>query len=161
MDRVGVTAFVALGSNLGDREAHLHGALAALGSIHGTRVAACSSFHETVPVGPPGQGPYLNAAAELWTTRTARELLGAFHDIEQAHGRDRAREARWGARTLDLDLLLYADQIIGEQGLIVPHPRMHERRFVLEPLAEIAPDAVHPVLAQTVTRMLDSLRRRR
>ena len=161
MDRAVVVAFVALGSNVGDREAHLRAAIDALGALPGTRVAACSSLHETDPIGPQPQGPYLNAVAELWTTLEPRTLLAALQSIERDRGRQRAAEARWGPRTLDLDLLLYGQDIIAEEGLIVPHPRMHERRFVLEPLVEIAPDALHPVLDQPAARLLDSLRRRR
>jgi 2-amino-4-hydroxy-6-hydroxymethyldihydropteridine diphosphokinase len=104
-----------------------------------------STVHETDPVGPPGQGPYLNAVAELATSLSARQLLATLLDIERARGRDRAAEVRFGPRTLDLDLLAWGPATPGGRsidvpGLQVPHPRMHERRFVLDPLAEIAPE---------------------
>lgn len=140
-----VAAFVALGSNLGDRAAHLEHALAALAALPSTRVVATSSVRETDPVGPPGQGPYLNAVAELRTALAPRALLAALLAVERERGRDRSREVRFGPRTLDLDLLAWGPATPGGRsidvpGLQVPHPRMHERRFVLDPLAEIAPE---------------------
>jgi len=102
------------------------------------------------------QGPYLNAAALIETSLSPRELLGQLLRIERAAGRDRAKEQRWGPRTLDLDLIFFADRIISEPDLKVPHPLMHERMFVLEPLAEIAPRAVHPVLNRTVIELRDA-----
>jgi 2-amino-4-hydroxy-6-hydroxymethyldihydropteridine diphosphokinase len=139
-----VAAFVALGSNLGDRAAHLEHALAALAALPATRVVATSSVRETDPVGPPGQGPYLNAVAELRTALAPRALLAALLAVERERGRDRSREVRFGPRTLDLDLLCWGTAVPGGDrldapGLTVPHPRMHERAFVLEPLAELAP----------------------
>lgn len=134
MDAVG-GIFIGLGSNLGDRAAHLSGALRDL-AVAGIRVLQCSSFHETAPVGgPENQGPYLNAVAEVDTTLSPAELLDRLHVIEARHGR--VRRERWGARTLDLDLLLYRTRTIDEPGLIVPHPRMWQRSFVMSPLAEI------------------------
>jgi 2-amino-4-hydroxy-6-hydroxymethyldihydropteridine diphosphokinase len=128
--------YIGLGSNLGDRAANLQAALAALEEHGDIRVLRCSSMHETAPVGgPPGQGPYLNAAAELATDLSAPELLARLLSIEQRLGR--VRTVRGGPRTLDLDLLLYRDQVIDEPGLSVPHPRMWERDFVLRPLAEL------------------------
>ncbi|MBX3406319.1 MAG: 2-amino-4-hydroxy-6-hydroxymethyldihydropteridine diphosphokinase [Phycisphaeraceae bacterium] len=158
-------AAIAIGSNLGDRAAHIAGAVAALAALPGTVILCRSEAIVTAPVGLPGGadpgGPYLNAAALLRTTLTPRELLSRLHAIERAAGRDRAAEiGRWGPRTLDLDLLLYDGQVIDEPGLRIPHPRMHERAFVLEPLAQIAPEFVVPTLGRTVAALLAALRER-
>lgn len=131
-------AYLGLGSNLGDREAMLRAAIAALDATPDVRVTAVSSLYETPPWGPVPQGPYLNACVALDTTLSPRELLTLCLAIERDHGRERA--IRWGPRTLDIDVLLYGDEAIDEEGLIVPHPRMTERAFVLVPLAEIAPE---------------------
>jgi 2-amino-4-hydroxy-6-hydroxymethyldihydropteridine diphosphokinase len=134
-------AFVGLGSNLGDREATLRRAIELLGTR--AQVVAISSFRETEPWGLEEQPAFLNAAAELETDLAPRELLGALLDVERSLGRSR-EGPRWGPRTIDLDLLVYADQAIDEPGLTVPHPHLHERRFVLEPLAELDPGLVVP-----------------
>lgn len=149
-------ACIALGSNLGDREATIRAALDALDGHDSVRVLAVSSRYETAPVGPCDQPRFINAAAAIETTLTARGLLDLMLEIERRHGRDRGHETRWGPRTLDLDLLLFDDAIIDEDGLTVPHPRMAERLFVLEPLCEIAPEAVHPVTGLTVREMLEN-----
>src|SRR6058998_3410078 len=121
-----VTAYIALGSNLGDREKNLDRAVEVLRNWPGITVTKVSSYHETDPVGGPlGQGRYLNAAAELQTDLTAAELLRVLLDVEQSLGRVRTEPS--GPRTIDLDLLLYGDLVWKEAGLIVPHPRMHER----------------------------------
>jgi 2-amino-4-hydroxy-6-hydroxymethyldihydropteridine diphosphokinase len=158
-----VTAYIALGSNLGDRAANLQQGLAVLAGHGGIRVVRVSSFHETDPVGgPPGQGRYLNGAAELETTLSAPDLLRALLNVEEKLGRVR-REVD-GPRTLDLDLLLYGQEIVNlkrqDLDLCVPHPRLHERLFVLEPLAEIATGMVHPVLLRTIAELLRDLRAR-
>ena len=151
------TAYIALGSNLGDRQAYLARALEALRQTPGIAVTRVSAFHETAPVGgPPGQPNYLNGAAEVVTDLEPRALLQTLLAIEADLGR--VRREPLGPRTLDLDLLLYGDRIIHEPDLIVPHPRMHERTFVLQPLAEIAPQAVHPGLGATVAELLRQLR---
>jgi 2-amino-4-hydroxy-6-hydroxymethyldihydropteridine diphosphokinase len=129
------TAYVGLGSNLGDREAMLGRALQLLAD--GVDVHAVSSFRETEPVGVVDQPRFLNAAARIETNLSARELLDVLLAIERALGRERRQ--RWGPRTIDLDLLIYGDESIDQPGLTVPHPRLHERRFVLEPLAELNP----------------------
>ncbi len=146
------TAYIALGSNLGDRREYLERALQALRQSAGIVVTRVSPVYETEPVGgPAGQGRYLNAAAELTTDLGARQLMAALLAIEQGLGRVRAE--RDGPRTIDLDLLLYDQQVIDEPGLKVPHPRLHERSFVLRPLADIAPYAVHPVIGKTIAEL--------
>ncbi len=147
-----VVAFVALGSNLGDRAKHLRAALRGLSVHPAVRVCAVSSLYETDPVGPPPQGPYFNLVAELRTRLAPEALLALFHDLEAAEGRERGA-ARNRARTLDLDLLLYGERQLTSPRLVVPHPRLHERAFVLEPLAEIAPDWVHPVLGVSLAEL--------
>ena len=151
-----VTAYLGLGSNLGDREGNIRRALELLAAHPETRVVRVSSFHETEPVGPPGQGMYMNAAAAVTTRLTAEGLLVLCQEIEEALGR--VRTVKWGPRTIDLDILLFGESVIDTGRLKVPHPLMHERRFVLEPLSEVAPDLVHPVLGMTVREMLDRCR---
>jgi 2-amino-4-hydroxy-6-hydroxymethyldihydropteridine diphosphokinase len=132
-------AFVGLGANLGDREGTIRAALAALDAEDGIEVVAVSTLRETEPVGVGPQPLFLNGAAELGTTLSARELLDRLLETERRFGRVRVA-GEHDPRTLDLDLLLYGDEEIDEPGLTIPHPRLHERRFVLEPLAELDPD---------------------
>jgi 2-amino-4-hydroxy-6-hydroxymethyldihydropteridine diphosphokinase len=134
-------AFVGLGSNVGDRETTLERALDLLRKR--VEVRAVSSVRETEPWGYVDQPPFLNAAAEIETELAPRELLDVLLDVEHALGRTRDGP-RYGPRTIDLDLLLYDDEVVDEPGLTVPHPRLHERRFVLEPLAELDPGLVVP-----------------
>jgi len=131
------TAFVGIGSNLGEREINLGRALELLSAEDGIEVSAVSEIRETEPVGPVEQGPFLNGAARLETSLAPRELLERLLAVENRLGR--VRTERWGPRTIDLDLLLYGNERIDEAGLTVPHPRLHERRFVLEPLADLDP----------------------
>jgi 2-amino-4-hydroxy-6-hydroxymethyldihydropteridine diphosphokinase len=144
-----------LGSNLGDRRAHLDAAVERLRALG--EMLAVSPMIETPALLAPGdatpQPAYLNAAAALETKLEPQALLEALRAIERAEGRP-AERAKWQARTLDLDILLWGDQVIDTVALVVPHPQMHLRRFVLEPLAAIAPEAVHPVLHLSVRELL-------
>jgi 2-amino-4-hydroxy-6-hydroxymethyldihydropteridine diphosphokinase len=139
----GKSAYVGLGSNLGDREGTIRAALERLGEADGVRVVKVSSVRETDPVGFLDQPPFLNAAVELETTLSPQDLLTALLEVERELGRTRDGP-RFGPRTIDLDLLVYGDAVVDEPGLTVPHPRLHERRFALEPLAELAPGLVVP-----------------
>lgn len=135
-------AFVALGANLGSATAQIHSAVRALGALPGTRVMRCSSLYRTAPVGTMPQPDFMNAVCAVETTLEAEALMQALLDIERQHGR--VRDVPGGPRSLDLDLLLYADQHLDTPGLTLPHPRLHARAFVLYPLQEIAPDLVIP-----------------
>ena len=151
-------AWIALGSNLGTREQTLGLAVAALRKEKSIRVGKISPWIATLPVGgPSGQQRYLNGAAALRTSLSARELLDVLLRIEQELGRDRSSSERNLPRPIDLDVLLYDDAIINDPGLIVPHPRMHEREFVLLPLAAIAPKVMHPILKKTIAELLSAL----
>jgi 2-amino-4-hydroxy-6-hydroxymethyldihydropteridine diphosphokinase len=150
-------AYVALGSNLGNPAGNVILAASEMNTIPGVRVIATSRLYTTAPVGVKNQPDFVNAAAVLEVECTARELLEGLLAIEKRYGRDRQSEQRWGPRTLDLDLLLFCEQMIDEPGLTVPHPRMRERRFVLQPLADLAPTVVPPGWDMDVTRALESL----
>jgi len=151
-----VTTYIALGANLGDRAQNLRDALKQLDAISAVRVVAVSSFLENPAVGGPADSPpFLNAAAEVSTMLSAANLLERLLQIERALGRE--RREKWGPRTIDLDLLLYGNEVIDTQDLIVPHPRLHERRFVLQPLAEIAPNLLVPGVNRTVSELLRAL----
>lgn len=144
------TAYIALGSNMGDRRAMIERAIAMLDGSDGIDVQCVSTVVETEPIGTSGQSRYLNAAIHVETSLDACALLDRCLAIESELGRDRSRTERWGPRTIDLDLLLFGECCIDEPGLKVPHPHLHERGFVLQPLAEIASDTVHPVLGVTI-----------
>lgn len=137
-------AYVALGANLGDRERTIGRALALLAADPDVEVVAVSSLRETDPVGFSDQPRFLNGAAALETELSPRELLRRLLEVERALGRVRGERPRFGPRPIDLDLLLYGDREVEEPGLTVPHPRLTERRFVLEPLAELDPDLSLP-----------------
>ncbi len=150
-------AYIALGSNLGDRELNLLRAVAEVGRLPECRVTALSSFYETSPVGNVKQEPFYNAVLKLSTGLPPRTLLTHLLRIETDCFK-RTRTVLHGPRRMDLDLLLYGTEIISEEDLIVPHPRIAERRFVLQPLCEIAPQLTHPVSGITVRELLATLR---
>jgi 2-amino-4-hydroxy-6-hydroxymethyldihydropteridine diphosphokinase len=150
---VGETAYLSLGSNLGDRAANLREALAQLDGAG--RLLAVSAFYETQPVDVPDQPWFLNCVAAIETDKTPRELLQLALRVEAAMGRIRMREK--GARKIDIDIVLFGDWVVDEPGLHIPHPAMHQRRFVLEPLVEIAPEARHPALGKTTQELLAAL----
>ena len=153
----GCVAYVGLGSNVGERAATLIRAARMLDEVPGVEVRRLSRLIETAPVGGPEDQPaYLNGAVAVETTLGPHELLGVLQQIEQALGRERSREERWGPRTCDLDLLLMGETAVDEDGLTIPHPRMHERLFVLRPLCQIAPDAMHATLGRTVRELLSA-----
>ncbi len=148
--------FVALGSNLCDREGHLEEALRALASSAGIELLAVSPVYETAPVGLPPQGHYLNAVVRLRTSLAPRALLERQLEIEACAGRERGE--RDAARTLDVDLLLLGARVVDEPGLVVPHPGMFERAFVLEPLCDLAPEICHPTLCLTIEELVRRVR---
>jgi 2-amino-4-hydroxy-6-hydroxymethyldihydropteridine diphosphokinase len=152
------TAYIALGSNLGDREQTLRSAVAALRQLGS--VDAVSSFYETAPVGMLQQPDFLNAVVELRTALAPNELMTALLRIEQQHGRDRSASVPKGPRTLDLDLLSYGDVVTETPTLTLPHPSLAERWFVLEPLMEVAPQWRHPVSRKSAAILLSELSQR-
>ena len=151
-----MSVYVALGSNLGDRAATLDAAVRAMGELPGVRVRRRSSTHVTRAMLPPedprAQPDYFNAVVELETQLAPRALLQALKQLEVRLGRMQA--TRWAAREIDLDLLLWDDAVVNEPDFQVPHPGLATRRFVLAPLAELAPDLMHPVLRQTIEALL-------
>ena len=151
-----MTAYIALGSNLGDRELFLGKALGALEEMPDLRVGLVARVLENPAVGgPPDSPPFLNTVAEIQTSLGPKALLEQLLKVEQLLGRE--RREKWGPRTIDLDLLIHGDSIVQSEDLILPHPRLHERRFVLQPLAEIAPVLIVPGLGKTVSELLAAL----
>ena len=145
--------YLSLGSNVGDRRRNLETAIAALAALGS--VVVQSAFYETEPVEFTAQPWFLNCALVLETTKMPRQLLQALLDLERKMGRRRTLQK--GPRTIDIDILLFGNSIVEADGLTIPHPALHQRRFVLEPLAEIAPGLLHPVLKKTVRELRDAL----
>jgi 2-amino-4-hydroxy-6-hydroxymethyldihydropteridine diphosphokinase len=145
--------YLSLGANVGDRAANLNAAIDRMGALG--KVTAVSSFYETEPVELTAQPWFLNCALELETEKMPRQLLAGILKIEKEMGRRRVQKK--GPRTLDIDILLFGNSIVKGKGLTIPHPAMHQRRFVLEPLAEIAPEVRHPVFKRTVRELNDAL----
>jgi len=149
-------AYIGLGANLGERKANILAAADLLRRVPGVGDVTLSSLYETEPVGGPAeQRAYLNAAARVETDLSPSALLAVLLEIEARLGRQRAE--KWGPRTIDLDILLFDDEVIATPELTIPHPLMHERRFVLEPLAEIAPDVIYPLRNMTIRQLLERL----
>ena len=146
---------IALGSNMGDREGYLNGAVEKLNAVRGCRVKKVSDFIETPPYGVTDQADFLNGCLEMETLMYPHELLDELHRIEKEAGRERM--IRWGPRTLDLDIIFYDDMILQDDDLCIPHVEMHKREFVLKPLCGIAPYKRHPVTGKTVKEMLDEV----
>lgn len=151
-----VTAYICAGSNLGDKTANCRRGIDAVVRLTGNRLIRLSPFYRTEPVDYTDQDWFVNVMAKIATTRTPRSLLRELKGIEAAAGR-RAGGIRFGPRVLDLDIIFYGDRIICEDGLEVPHPRMHKRHFVLKPICDIDPAIVHPVCNRTVQALLEDL----
>ena len=149
------SVYIGFGSNIGDRLAHIQNAIHALSKTEGITLQKISSVYKTDPVGYEAQAHFLNGVAAIQTDLPPLSLLHALKDIETAIGRK--HRIRWGPREIDLDILICGDLCLQTEKLVIPHPEMHLRRFVLVPLAEIAPDVVHPVFQETVHTLLDSL----
>lgn len=152
--------YLGLGANLGKRIKTLEEAVKRLERHPGISVLKKSPYYETEPQGGPPQPRFINAVLSVETSLSPRELLGVVQGVEKALGRQRnaGNEERWGPRTIDIDILLYDNRIVEDEDLKIPHPMMHERRFVLEPLSDISPEFVHPVLKKAVSRLLEDVK---
>ena len=147
--------YLGLGSNLGDRQAMLRAAIDAIAKLPGTAVTAESPIYETPPMGPQDQGAYCNMAAKIATPLAPSTLIAELQAIEMQLGRPAPEHRQhWGPREIDIDVLLYGEEVIDAPSLTVPHPGMHERWFVLKPLADIAPELIHPVLGRPISALL-------
>ncbi|MBM4314570.1 MAG: 2-amino-4-hydroxy-6-hydroxymethyldihydropteridine diphosphokinase [Deltaproteobacteria bacterium] len=151
----GVIAFIGIGANMGNPAAACREALIRLGEIPGVRLMRASPLYRTEPVGPQEQAWFINAVAEIRTDLSPRMLFSALKETEQRMGR--VAGTKWGPRVIDLDLLLYGQEVLREEGLVIPHPELHRRRFVLVPLAGLASYAIHPAFGVTVGGLLDRL----
>lgn len=151
--------YIAIGSNVGDRQRHIHAAVAGLSKLPSTRYLAISPIYETAPVGPVLQGMFFNAVAKVETTLTPQALLVGLKAIEKSRGRQEVgQRIHWGPRELDLDILFYGQETLKIDGLNIPHARLRERLFVLQPLVDLTPNLVDPVTGRTVTELLNDLR---
>ena len=148
-------AYIGFGSNIGDRLSYIRSAITALSEIEGITLQKISSLYETAPVGNEAQDDFLNGVISIRTHHSPHTLLYTLKQIETNIGRE--HRIRWGPREIDMDILIYGDLCVDTQNLTVPHPEMHLRRFVLAPLAEIAPDLVHPILHETIQTLLERL----
>jgi len=155
-ERYPVIAYIGLGANLGEPRRQLEEALRLLAQAEEVEVVKVSTFYLNPPLGPPEQPWYVNAVAQVRTRLAPEELLRVLRRVEEALGR--VRGERWGPRLLDLDLLLYGGEVLSAGELVVPHPELHRRAFVLVPLAEIAPEAYHPVLQKTAAELVAELK---
>lgn len=150
-----IPVYVGLGSNMGNREGNLRTACKHIRATQGIQPVSCSLFYETAPVGGPRQPMFLNAVLGINTLLSPHQLLERFQHIEALMGR--IRTVKWGPRIIDIDILLYGDEIVDDDRLTIPHPLMHTRLFVLEPLVEIAPDVVHPGSQKTIFQLYKEL----
>ncbi len=148
-------AYIGIGSNLGDKLYNCRFSIDKINQLPGCHVTACSALFKTEPEGVTGQDWYANCVAQVTTTQSPSQLLKGLMGIESDMGR--IRKKRWEARIIDLDILLFGQEIIEYNNLIIPHPLLHKRRFVLEPLVQLAPDLVHPVLRLTISQLLSKL----
>lgn len=150
---MGEIAYIGIGSNLGDPLGNCLKAIQLLDEMQGCHIKGRSGFYRTEPVGVKGQGWFVNAVISLKTGRSSQHLLEGLLAIEAQMGR--VRKEKWGPRVIDLDLLIHGDKVIDEQDLIVPHPRMHERKFVLIPMVDLTPNLIHPVYGKRMIDLLD------
>jgi 2-amino-4-hydroxy-6-hydroxymethyldihydropteridine diphosphokinase len=153
---MGSNAYIGIGSNLGDRRANVLEAMKHIGEIATTKVVRASSLYESEPLGD-AKTWFVNAVVEAETELTVEAFLKATQAIEQAMGRKRVKGKRWGSRVIDLDILLWNQDVVKKRNLKVPHPEMHKRRFVLLPLAELGPQVIHPIIGESVSTLLASV----